>query len=892
MGADDRDRRKVPESNGGHGMRNVSGWIMRIAGLFNKGRNDREFQEELESHIQMHMEDNLRSGMTPEEARRQAMIKIGGIESTKEACRDQRGVPWLENLVQDVRYGARQLLKNPGFAAVAVLTLALGIGANTAVFSVVNAVILRPLPYENPGQLVGLWSDMSGKRTDRNQFCPADITDFREQVTTFEDIGVYDQGLSANLTGGAEPERVNGSEASPGLFTTLRVKPILGRTFLSDETDIAQSKVALISEGLWKRRFGGDPGLAGRKIQLDGESFTIVGVLPSAFKFPEHVDLWLPFSFTAADWRNDRDHYYVEVVGRLKTGISFEQARAELETVGHRMALKLPNAFRKWGITLVPMQEQIVGKISSTLWILFGAVSMVLLIACVNVASLLLTRATARQKEITVRVALGAGWVRIVKQLLTEALMLGLMGGVAGTLIACGVVKLFAVSSLNTLPQTVNLTVSWPVLAFTILISVVTGVVCGLTPALSVANPNINSALKDSGRTSSHSRSALRNFMVVAEIALSLVLLVGGGLLINSFIRLRTVPTGYDPRNVLTLQVTLPKKQYPDTERQNAFLQRAFERIQSLPGVKSVAATINPPLLNAWGMGYFVPDHENSPTQIADNAYITPNYFHTMGISMLKGRDFLDADSTKGPPVIIINQAMARKHFPDENPIGKRIQVGGGDREIVGVVADVKTRGLELVSNPMLYLPYSQKLTIATFLTFVVSTKINPLSLAGLSEKEITDLDRNLPVADVQSMEQIVSASLAQRRLTMLLLGAFAVLALLLASIGIYGLLAYSVSQRSREMGIRVALGAQQNEVLTLIIGEGMKLALAGAVIGLAGALALSRLMRSLLYEVTPSDPATFCGVSILLLAVALIACWLPARRAGKVDPMVALRHE
>jgi putative ABC transport system permease protein len=796
-----------------------------------------------------------------------------------------------DEMFQDLRFGVRMLVKQPVFTLIAILTLALGIGANTAIFSVVNAVLLRPLPYENPGQLVRLWADNSGQRTDQNQFSPADITDFRDQLTTFEEVGLFDYGLSANLTGGAQPERVNGSEASPELFTALRIKPILGRTFLPDETEVAQSKVALISEGLWRRRFGADPNFAGRTVQLDGESFTVIGVLPGSFKFPENVDLWLPFSFTAADWKTDRQHYYVEAVGRLKPGITLAQAKADMETIAQRLAPTRPASRKKWGITLIPLHEQVVGKISSTLWILFGAVGFVLLIACVNVANLLLARAAARQKEMTIRAALGAGRLRIVRQLLTESLLLAVIGGSGGALLAVGAVKLFSASTLNSLPRAEEVTVDAWVLMFTLLVSILTGTIFGLTPALQASNPSLNETLKEGGRSSTGSRSRLRNALVVAEIALSLVLLVGAGLLLKSFLRLQNVNPGFDPHNVLTMQTTLPKAQYPDTVRQNAFVQQTLQRIETLPGVKSVAATINLPLVGTWGMGYGVIAHDNAPNQIADNANITPGYFRTMGIPVLQGRDFSDRDSTGAPPVIIISEALARKHFPNENPLGQRINAGA-NREIVGVVADVKPRGLELEAKPQIYLPYAQKPTIASFVTFTIRTESTLLSLAGAVEREIRNLDANLPVANVRSMEQIVATSLAQRRLTMFLLGIFALIAVVLASIGIYGVVSYSVAQRTHELGIRMALGAQGRDVLALVLRQGMRLALLGVALGLAGAFWLTRLLTDLLFGVRATDPLTFVAVALLLATVALVACYLPARRATKVDPLTALRHD
>lgn len=783
-------------------------------------------------------------------------------------------------------------MRRPRFTAIVLVTLALGIGVNTAIFSVVNAVMLRPLPYENPGQLVRLWSDRSGQRTDQMEFSPAEITDFRDQLTTFEDVGLFDTGLSANLTGGTQPERVNGSEASPGLFNVLRVKPLLGRTFSPDETDVNQSKVVLFSEALWRRRFGADPNLAGRTVQLDSESYTVIGVVPESFRFPEKVDIWLPFSFTAADWKNDRQHYYVQAVGRLKQGVTVAQAKADLEAIMQRLAPTFSASRKKWGITVIPMHEQVVGKIGVTLWILFGAVGLVLLIACVNVANLLLTRTADRQKEFAIRAALGASRARIIRQLLFESLRLALVGGGAGALLAVWITKFFSASLLTSLPRGEQISVDASVLLFTLAVSVATAFIFGLAPALQGSNPNLNETLKEGGRRSAPgSRRGLRDALVVSEIALSLVLLVGAGLLVKSFLRLHNVNSGFDSRNVLTMEVTLPRIQYPKTTEQNAFVQQALRRIEGLPGVKSVAATINLPLAGTWGMGYNVPGHPNESNQVADNANVTPLYFQTMGIPLLQGRDFSDHDTSDTTPVIIINEAFARKHFPNENPLGQIINAGA-KREVVGVVGNVKPRGLDLETRPQLYLPYAQKPTIASFLTFTIRTESAPLSLAAAVQKEIAALDKNLAVANVRTMDQIVSASLEQRRLTMTLFSGFAAIAVLLAAIGVYGVVSYSVTQRTHELGIRVALGARWSDVLRLILRQGIVLALVGVAVGIGAALALTRLMRSLLFQVAATDVATFVSVAVGLIVVVLLACYVPARRAAKVDPLVALRYE
>lgn len=798
-----------------------------------------------------------------------------------------------DEMFQDLRYGVRMLLKHKGFTAVAVLTLALGIGANTALFSVINAVLLRPLPYEEPGQLVKLWSDNSGQRTEQNDFAPAEISDFRDSVTVFEDIGLFDIGGSLNITGGVKPERLNSAEASPGLFTALRVKPIIGRTFLPEETEIGQSKVAIISERLWRHRFNADVNLAGQTIQLDGNSFTVVGVVPTDFKVPENVDIWVPFSFTAADWKNDRAHYYVEAVGRLKPGITLAQGKADLEMTLQQLRGNFPEARKNWGITILPLQEHIVGKISSALWILFGAVGFVLLIACVNVANLLFMRAAGRQKEISIRIALGAGKLRLVRQLLTESLLLATLGGGTGILLALGTIKVFSVSILNSLPRADEIRIDGWVLLFTLALSLVAGFIFGLIPALQASNASLNETLKQGGRHASGSaRGRLRTFLVISEVALSLILLVGAGLLIKSFVRLQSVPPGFDPDHMLTMQLTLPKTQYADTEKQNEFVRQALQRIETLPGVKSATATINLPLVGTWSMGYAVEGHTNAPRQIADNASISLNYFQTMAIPILQGRDFSEFDTKNSTPVLIISEAFARKHFPDENPIGQQIRVGGAKREVIGVVGDVRPRGLEIDIKPQVYFPYAQKPVPAPFLTLAIRTEQEPLALAGAVEQKIQDIDKDLPLASIRTMEQILSESLAQRRLTMLLLGVFAVTAVVLAAIGIYGVLSYAVTQQTHEIGVRMALGAQRYDVLAMVMRQGMKQVLLGITVGLLGAIWLTGILKGLLFGVQATDPLTFISVAALLITVALLACYIPARRATRVNPLTALRHE
>ena len=878
-------------------MRRLREWIARFGGLFNKRRKDRELDDEIESHVQMHIEDNLRLGMTPDEARRQAMIKLGGIESTKEAYRDQRGLPVLETLWQDVRYGARQLLKNPGFTSVAVLTLALGIGANTAIFSIVDGVLLKPLPYDQPGQLVQVWEAPGpGKR---NTVSPGAFLDWQEHSVIFESLSLR-QNTAMNLTGDGEPERLSGLAMSASGLQLLRARPLLGRTFASDEDQPGKDKVVVLSHGFWQRRFGGETSIIGRMIQLSDESYTVIGVLPPLFALPRADAEFVVPRAVASEDANQRSAHWLQVIGRLRPGVTVEQASVEMNALAARLKALYPAFKKDWGVAVVPMQEQITGNIRPTLLVLFGAVGFVLLIACANVANLLLAKASGRQREMAIRAALGASRWRTIRQLLVESVLLSATGMLVGLLLAFWIVNTITHLTALNLPRAKEVGLDLRVLGFALLASLLAGVAFGLVPALQTSRPNLNDMLKEGVRSSGTGpRRRVRSSLIVAEVALSLVLLIGTGLLLNSFVRLTRVPSGLIPHNVLTMQVTLPEKKYPDDERRASFFKRVLERIGKLPGVEAVGVIWTMPMAGySPDTSFSVSGRPRQPETgySTDFDFCTPDYFRAIGIPLLKGRSFEPRDSADAPRVVIINEALAREYFPNKEPLGQRIHLervaGKLDEgwEIVGVVGNVRQRGLWEGVRPCVYRPLA---FIRSGNGHLVVRTASALTAFGEGvRKVILEVDPNQPVANIRTMDDVLAASVAQRRFTMTLLGGFAGAALLLAAIGLYGVIAYAVQQRTREIGIRMALGATRRNVLGLVLRQGINLAGIGVVVGIAAALGLTRVLTKLLYEVKPIDLPTFGGVSLVLLLVALLASWLPARRATKVDPMKALRYE
>ena len=810
----------------------------------------------------------------------------------------------MSTLSQDIRYGVRMLTQKPGFTLAAVLALALGIGANSAIFSVVNAVLLRSLPYEEPNQLTMV---LSTKRQDSRLSGSAsylDFVDWSNQNQVFERMAAF-RNSGYTLTGTGEPERINGARASASFFPLLRVQAFLGRTFLPEEDKGKGERVVLLSHGLWQRRFGGDPNIVGQSLTLNANNYTVVGVLPEGFTFPievEKADMWTPLALDG-ELLEQRGAHYLKVVARLKPGVSSQTAQAEMTTIASRLEEQYPEDNTNRIVTIFPLYEQLVGGIRTALWALLGAVGFVLLIACSNVANLLLARAASRQKEIAVRMALGASRSRIVRQLITESLLLALMGGGAGLLLALwGVESLIALGPAD-LPRLSGVSVDGWVLSFTFLISIITGVVFGLAPALKASKPDLNEALKEGSRGSTEGFSGrrLRNLLVVSEMALALVLLIGAGLLIRSFLRLQQINPGFDPSNVLMVQVELPESKYKDSSQVSTFFEQAIERIKALPGVESAGGVTTPPLGGSNMRTSFSVENRPAPPPgqepLAHYRAITPDYFRALRIPILRGQGFSENYRKDSPGRIIINETMANRFWPGEDPIGQRISIGMAvddneptKWEIIGIVGDVRHAALDVEPLPEMYTPHSQQSW--SFLTLVVRSSSDPMALAGPVRNEILAVDKDQPVSNIRSMESLVSASVAQPRFYLLLFGIFAALALILAAVGIYGVLSYSVTQRMHEIGIRLALGAKPSDVVKLVVGQGMILAIIGVGIGLIVAFILTRLMSSLLYKVSATDPVTFAALALLLVAVALLASYIPARRATKVDPMIALRYE
>jgi putative ABC transport system permease protein len=852
-----------------------------------------EIDEELRFHIEQRTGENTAAGMSPVEAAREARKRFGNWQSVREDCRDARSVSFGETMLKDIRFGMRMLRRNPGFTAVAMLTLALGIGANTAIFSIVDGVLLKPLPYEQPGQLVQVWeAPAPGKRIYAS---PGAFLDWRQDSTVFEALSIADD-TDRNLPGDGDPERVSGLAMSASGLQILRARPLFGRTFAPDEDQPGKDKVVVLTHGFWQRRFGGETNIVGRTIQLSDQSYTVIGVLPPRFLLGDKTEFVVPTGVAPAD-ADQRAGHSLQVIGRLKPGVTVEQAQTEMNVVAARLRPLYPPHKQDWGVILVPMHEQITGRIRPTLLVLFGAVGFVLLIACANVANLLLAKASGRQKEIAIRTALGASRGRVIRQLLMESVLLSAMGAMLGLLLAFGTIS--AVRNLRNvdLPRAHELGLDLRVLGFAVLASLLAGVAFGLVPALQTSRPNLNDMLKDGARTSgSGPRSRVRSGLIVAEVALSLVLLIGAGLLLNSFVRLSNVSSGINPRNVLTMQVTLPEKKYPDYERRAAFFERVLERIGSLPGVEAAGVAGTMPLAGwSYSTSFSVIGRREQPASgyATDHDVCTHDYFRAVGIPLRKGRFFDQRDRGGASRAVVISEALAREHFPNEEPLGQRIHLdvlsGKIDEgwEIVGVVGDVRQHGLGEAGRPCVYRQASRSTG-----NLVVRTTGAPLAMAESVRKAILEVDPSQPVANVRTMDDVLAASMGQRRFVMTLLGGFAGAALLLAAIGLYGVIAYAVQQRTREIGIRMALGATRRDVVSLVLRQGIKLAGIGVVVGIAAALGLTRVLTKLLYEVKPIDLPIFTGVSLVLLAVALLASWLPARRAAKVDPMVALRYE
>ena len=814
-------------------------------------------------------------------------------------------------MLTDFRFAFRQLLKSPGFSAIAVLTLALGIGANTAIFSVVNAVLLKPLPFPRAQQLVMLWQTNPEAKKLGFDLAPVsfpDFVDWRAQSRSFQGLSTFED-WTANLTSRGEAERIGGARVSANIFSLLGVQPILGRVFVPGEDQLGRNRVVILSSEFWQRRFGSNSKIIGQTLTLDSEPYTVVGVMPAGFHFPDDIglpsymtfgersDIWTPLAPSAVRMKN-RGGHNLAVIGRLNPGVDFRAAQAEMELLAQRHAQQYPETNKDWGISLVPLQKQAAGGSERALSVLMCAVGCILLIACANVANLLLARAVARQKEIAIRRALGAGRWRIIRQFLTESIVLAMCGGILGAMLALWGTDLLVALAPANLPRLGEVRLDAGVLGYTLLISLGTGLLFGFAPAFQSARVGLNESLKEGGRGSTGGRHRLRSGLVVSEIALALVLLIGAGLLIENFAQLLRVQPGFNPESVLTFNVVLPDNPYQDRAKAGVFFDQVVRRLQTLPGVKSVSASNALPLSGAdEADGFEIVGRPRVPGQMqtANFRWVTPDYFRTMEIPLRRGRTFTERDNTDAPRVAVIDEAMARAYFPGADPIGQRLTGltpnDKGEVEIVGMVGEVRHSSLALSPVPHLYVPHAQR--AAQEMTIALrAMAIDPSTLVKSVRREVAAVDAGVPVAHVKTMRQMVSAALAPSRFVMALLSVFAALALVLAAIGTYGVLAYSVNQRQREIGIRMSLGAQRHDVLQLFLSHGMGVACIGIAIGLVGAFAVTRVMRSLLYSVSPTDPVVFAGVALGLALTALLASYLPARKATRVNPVVALRHE
>lgn len=810
----------------------------------------------------------------------------------------------MDALIHDIRFAFRMLLKNPGFTAIALITLAVGIGANTAIFSVVNTVLLRPLPYKDPARLVMLWQSSSIFGSYLGASAP-EYLDYRQRNRVFQSIGAYSR-QSFNLTGGQEPQRIKAARVTASLFNVLGVSPMLGRTVSQQEDQTGGPKVVVLGYSLWRNTFGANRNTVGTTVNLDAQPYTVIGVMPPSFKFPfdgtpfsDRAELWVPMDFTTHELQAREESLDFRMVARLKPGVSLEQASSDVLGIAKALIREYPDAYAgnlKFSATVESLSGDVLAKVRPVLLILLGAVGFVLLIACANVANLLLARTAARNREIVVRTAIGASPARLIRQMLTESTVLSVAGGLFGLGLAVWLVKAFRDFGPEQLPRVREVSVDPRVLAFALVISLVTGLIFGLFPALKISHLSLGTAIKDAARQSGQGRERhrSRNLLIIVETASALLLLVGAGLLINSFVRLLRVPPGINPDGVLIARTAFNKTRYPNPEQRKSTQEQLINKLAMLPGVQSIGLFSELPFSDERRIGFRIEGADPNQYHQADNDMVSNDYFRAMGISLLKGRTFTDDDRKDAPAVAVINQAMARQFWPGEDPMGKRILWGGRPPfTIVGIVNNVKLYGLDVESGPAIYFSVFQVESGISFQTvFAIRTYGDPVALIPAVRNQIWSVDKELPIYDVSTMKDVVAESLAQRRFTLWLLSSFAGIALLLAAIGLYGVISYSVTQRTQEMGVRMALGASPRDLLQLIVGSGTRLACLGIGAGILTALVLTRFMSSMLFGVHPADPLTFAAVSLLLLFVVLLASYMPARRATKIDPMVALRYE
>ena len=875
---------------------------LRLRSLFRKSRVEQELSDELRFHLERLIEEKVAQGMSREEARYAALRELGGVEQIKEECRDMRRVNYIENFLQDVRYGLRQLRRSPGFTAIAVLTLALGIGANTAIFSVVNATLLQPLPFSDPDRIVWV------REKNHGSVAPANYLDWRRQNHVFSEISAY-ISWGTNLVAQGQPRRVTRTTCSADFLSLLGVRPTLGRDFLPTDERAGHAPLVILSHSLWQETFGGDPNAVGGSVTIDSRRFTIIGIMPAGFRYPGDSDVWTTPErevpeppIDIGDVTQNRGIHYLTVIGRLAPGVTLDRARAEMDTIADRLAAQYQRGPRERGVIVQPLKKIMVGDVRPLLVILLAAAGLVLLIACANVANLMLARACVRRTEMAVRSALGATHLRLARQMLTESALVALTGGTLGLLLSTAATRLLLRIGSEIIPYVRAVRIDGVVLGFTLAISMLTGIVFGLAPTLGLTRVNLSESLKQGARQASGRRELLRGSLVVSEIALALVLLTGAGLLLRSFVGLsREARLGFNPRHVLTLSVAPTGERYRSATGQALFYRQALERLRALPGVLETGVVdCLPPYSQATGAITIAEHGSHVDEQLPGGAFsvASPDYFQGLQIPVLRGRTFSAGDSAEAPKVAVINQTLARVFFAHQDPIGKHVQWFTADEngkpmwlEIVGVVGDVKNFQPGSAPMPQVYASYEQE-NWGAGMTFVVRTASNLANVTPAVRAAIQFADPNVPVFAIQPLPQALGQSLSQPRFNMLLFGLFATLAVVLAAIGIYGVVSYLVTQRTHEIGVRMAFGAERRDVLGMVLGDGAKMALLGVAIGLVAAFGLTRLMAEMLFGVTAHDPLTFAGVASLLTLVALAACYIPARRATKVDPMVALRYE
>ena len=883
-----------------------------LSATFHRSRLEHEMDAELRFHVEAFAEDLVHRGIPRQEALRRARLEFGAMEEAKQNCREARRVHLLDELLNDSRYAARTLRKNPGFAAVAILTLALGIGANTAIFSVVNAVLLSPLPYADANRLVLVKTVLSNVSPAPVDISAPDISQIQKLNHVFESLAGF-RVWTYELSGKAEPERVVADRSGSQLFHVLGVQPILGRAFSAEE-EFPGHPVAVISYGLWHRRFAASPDVLGQTINLDRQPYTIIGVMPQSFVFPlpgmqqgVAADLWVPLALSKEELDDIGDNFSFSVVARLQPGTGLAQANADLQLVARGVLDTYAEAARKANQSLgdfrlemlsQPLREQVTGPLKLTLWLLLGAVALVLLIACVNVANLLLMRAVGRQKEMAVRLAIGAGRFRLFRQFLVEGLLLATFGGGLGLAFALWLKDVLATGMPASIPLFHPIALNWPVLLFTFLLVAATGLAFGAVPAFWAGRGDATPSLREAGRGHSQGpdHQALRSAFVVVEVALSVMLLVAAGLLVRSFQRVLNSNPGFRPERVLTASLDLPPAEYSRDEQVTSFYQQLVQRLQQTPGIAAVGGSTDLPLLGQWDHAFTPEGYHERVLPLCYHSVIYGDYLQTMGIPLLRGRYFNDQDGPKSTQVLIVSDALAKQYWPGQDALGKRLKWGPPESNdpwltVVGIVGDVKQGPLDAAAAVHTYQPYAQ-LGNAPSLRIAVRTQGDPASVSAQVRAVVWSLDRQLALGSLRTMEEVISRSTASRRFSLVLIASFAVLALVLTAIGIYAVLSYSVTRRTHEIGIRTALGARRADVVRLVLGHSLRTTALGMLIGVLGALSATRILQGLLYEVRPTDPLTFAAVVLLLLAISVLASYVPLRRATRVDPLVALRHE